>query len=232
MSSTCSQGSAVSASDSKEPECEPSRSARSSRSAAPSSKGIGLASQSSLTLPNSRQHASGDDADTLMLFAEDSPARIFREPVTALGSLARDLLYGTSLQDSLASYDPTTQSWRTSQRCLIETWEPFLETWPASGMTRNGRLLPLAPLVLHTCDNECSLWPTPTASMDGRGFGIPRHERTGRYKKSTVKRVHALVGEHGWRIHPNFTEALMGFPTGWTEIAPSETPSRQRSRKR
>ena len=60
--------------------------------------------------------------------------------------------------------------------------------------------------------------------MDGRGFGIPRHENTGRYKLSTVRRVHALVGEHGWRIHPNFTEALMGFPTGWTEITPSETP--------
>jgi hypothetical protein len=67
--------------------------------------------------------------------------------------------------------------------------------------------------------------------MDGRGFGIPRHTRTGRYRQSTVLRVHALVGEHGWRIHPNFTEALMGFPTDWTEIEPSATPSSRKSRK-
>lgn len=48
---------------------------------------------------------------------------------------------------------------------------------------------------------------------------------TGRYKRSTVLRVHALVKEHGWRIHPNFTEALMGFPSGWSAIEGSETPS-------
>jgi hypothetical protein len=67
--------------------------------------------------------------------------------------------------------------------------------------------------------------------MDGRGFGIPLHKNTGRYKQSTVSRVHALVFEHGWRIHPDFTEALMDFPTGWTEIEGSETPSRRNNRK-
>jgi hypothetical protein len=60
--------------------------------------------------------------------------------------------------------------------------------------------------------------------MDGRGFGIPLHERSRRYKRATVSRVHALVHEHGWRIHPRFTEALMGFPMGHTEIEPSGTP--------
>jgi hypothetical protein len=68
--------------------------------------------------------------------------------------------------------------------------------------------------------------------MDGRGFGIPLNDRTGRYKKSTVSRVHALVTEHGWKIHPRFTEALMGFPSGWTEIEPSEMPSDLMPRKR
>jgi hypothetical protein len=59
--------------------------------------------------------------------------------------------------------------------------------------------------------------------MDGRGFGISSRDK-GRYRQSIVSRVRALVGEHGWRIHPRFTEALMGFPAGWTEIEPSETP--------
>jgi hypothetical protein len=60
--------------------------------------------------------------------------------------------------------------------------------------------------------------------MDGRGFGIALHERSGRYKRATVLRVHALVKEHGWRIHPNFTEALMGFPTDHTETGQSAMP--------
>jgi hypothetical protein len=65
--------------------------------------------------------------------------------------------------------------------------------------------------------------------MDGRGFGIPLHTNTGRYKLSTILRVHGLVKEHGWRIHPRFTEALMDFPTGWSAITPSETASIQPS---
>jgi len=161
--------------------------------------------------------------------AEGSPAKMFREPATVLGSMAKDRGSGLNFPVSLARFDRPSRSWKTWQRSLTTEWGEFLETWPASGMTRNGQLYPLAPLVRHTCDSECSLWPTPTASMDGRGFGIPLHKGTGRYKQSTVSRVHDLVFEHGWRIHPNFTEALMGFPSGWTEIEPSEMLSRQAS---
>ena len=164
--------------------------------------------------------------------AAASHAKTYREPDTALGSMAIGQDCGLNISDSLASFDQSSSLWRTSQLSLSGELTPYAEAWPASGMMRNGRLYLRAPLVRHTCDSDCSLWPTPTASMDGRGFGIPLHNKTGRYKRSTVSRVHALVGEHGWRIHPHFTEALMGFPTGWTEIAPSEMPSRLRSRKR
>jgi len=235
MSSTSSRELAASPSDLNEPECEPSRSVRLSRSAKRSSGGTGQRSRSTKMSEHSQPNASlptpQQETLALMSSAADSHAKTFREPDTALGSLASGRDFGPNLPASLARFDPDTQSWRTSQRCLIEGWEPFAETWPPSGMTRSGRLYPLAPLVLHTCDSECSLWPTPTASMDGRGFGIPLHDRTGRYKKSTVSRVHALVGAHGWRIHPSFTETLMGFPLGWTEIEASETLLPRRSRK-
>jgi hypothetical protein len=167
----------------------------------------------------------------LMQSPAASHAKTFLEPETVLGSLARDRDFGLNTLASLASFDLSTSSWRTSQLSLNGEWTLFAETWPASGMMRNGHLFQHVPLVRHTCDSECSLWPTPTASMDGRGFGIPMHDKTGRYKQSTVTRVQELVRENGWRIHPNFTEALMDFPMGWTEIEGSETPSRQRSRK-
>jgi hypothetical protein len=51
------------------------------------------------------------------------------------------------------------------------------------------------------------------------------HEHSGRYKRSTVLRVQELVRENGWRIHPNFTEALMDWPMDWTAIAPLATQS-------
>lgn len=60
--------------------------------------------------------------------------------------------------------------------------------------------------------------------MGKRGFGVPLHKRTGRYALQVVERVQALVRLHGWKIHPNFTEALMGYPTDWSAIKPLGTP--------
>jgi len=163
--------------------------------------------------------------------AVGSRAKTLVSPAAALALMGSDQGFGGRSSVSLANYDRNTRSWRTSQRSLLEEWTPFVETWPTAGMTRSGLLFRRAPWVHHTCDGECSSWPTPTASMDGRGFGIPLHSKAGRYKQSTISRVHALVGEHGWKIHPHFTEALMGFPIGWTEIEPSATPSPLRSLK-
>lgn len=149
---------------------------------------------------------------------------------SGLGGMALGLERSTP--GSLASWSRKSLSWKTSQHCLIEGLQTFSERFPTSGSMLNGTLFQRAPWGTHMCDSECSLWPTPTASMDGRGFGIPLHDHSGRYKRSTVSRVHALVKEHGWRIHPNFTEALMGFPTGWSEIEALETPLPRQSRKR
>ena len=62
------------------------------------------------------------------------------------------------------TWNPTRQLWETEQADLFSgQQEPFSETWPTSGMTRSGRLLPL-PMSGHPiAGNECSslLLPTP-----------------------------------------------------------------------
>ncbi len=82
--------------------------------------------------------------------------------------------YGPSSREPFASYDPASSSWRTFQGSLWEAgWEPFSETWPSSGMTRNGRAFPRRPLVPRTSvtgsgssltGKETHHVPTPTAS--------------------------------------------------------------------
>lgn len=168
-------------------------------------------------------------SDQLMLSAEDFPAKISATlaGVTALPVIAQ--VFGVSLQDSFARYDQASSSWKTFQRSLLEEWARFSGTWPASGTMRNGQVYRRVLWVRHTCDSECSLWPTPTASMDGRGFGIPLHNQTRRYRQSIVLKVQDLVGEHGWRIHPNFTEVLMGLPKEWTVTGQQEIPSCRKS---
>jgi hypothetical protein len=159
-----------------------------------------------------------------------SRAKTSRSPAKAPASTESAQGSGESFGAWWASFDLDTSSWRTSQRSLLADWDKFSATWPFEGLMLDGRVYTPAPLVRHTHDADCSLWPTPTASMDGRGFGIPLHERSGRYKKSTVLRVQELVKKHGWRIHPHFTEALMGFPIDWSAIEPSATASIQPSR--
>lgn len=64
----------------------------------------------------------------------------------------------------LANYSPDMRSWKTCQGSLLEDSETFSETWPRSGMTRNGiayQLPTLAPLIVET---ECGLLPTPGAN--------------------------------------------------------------------
>jgi hypothetical protein len=73
-------------------------------------------------------------------------------------------------------WNPTRQLWETEQADLFsELPVPFSETWPTSGMTRNGQLLPLETLVPPIDGKECSssqLLPTPNAEVE-RGARPP-----------------------------------------------------------
>ena len=69
---------------------------------------------------------------------------------------------------SPVTWNPVRQLWETEQADLFSgQQEPFSETFPTSGMTRSGRLLPL-PMSGHPIGgNECSsLQPLPSAVMN------------------------------------------------------------------
>jgi hypothetical protein len=110
------------------------------------------------TLPN--------DSIQLTLFAEAFPASrtlsLVDGPVPTMSATS-----GPSSCDSFASVNPDG-SWRKTsqgycQVMLDGSLEPFSETWPRAGMTRNGiayQLRPLAPLTDATASGS---WPTPCA---------------------------------------------------------------------
>jgi len=70
----------------------------------------------------------------------------------------------------LENSDQNSYYWRTSQGSLFETWESYSESWPRSGMTRNGTAYRLSPLVRLTDVIGCSSLPTPN-TMDHAGKG-------------------------------------------------------------
>jgi hypothetical protein len=163
MSSTFSQELAASPSDLNEPECEPSRSARSIPIADVSSPSAGQALKSTRTL---RREALSEVKR--MSSQQVSPAKMFRSLETAPDLPASVLDYTGTSFEPFAWYDQESRCWRTWQRCLIEGWTKLSEIWPRSGMTRNGIAYQRAPLALLIGETESGLLPSPSAT-DSKG---------------------------------------------------------------
>ena len=100
------------------------------------------------------------------LSAADSPVRTSATPDDARDSSrespARDS--GENSNESLASYDPDSCSWRTSQHSLFGGLTLFSQTWPRSGSMRNGIAFRRPTLVPLTAAIGSGLWATPVAN--------------------------------------------------------------------
>ena len=230
MSSTYSAESAASPSDLNERECEPSRSARSTHSAVASLQSTGRESQSLTTLPNSEAPTLGQ----LTLFAEDFPAKTFPSRARASALMGNAPAYGATMPDSLAKYDPASSLWRTSQLCLDGELAEFSETWPRSGMTRNGTLYPLPTLVLHTSESESGLWQTPVADdrvnrLAGKWNGRGEPKLSGQVKlwptPAGPNDTGGVVGLGGGAGNRNKLYAMLGYEEGKKMMCGSLNPN-------
>jgi hypothetical protein len=123
--------------------------------------------------------------------------------------------YGRSTPELLASYDPATSSWRTSQRCLVEGWTLFSETWPRSGTMRNGIAYQLPPLAPLTDETASGLWPTPMVPNGGRSVAHVNDWR-GR-----------TAYHNGKKVQVDLAQAVKRWPTphGFSQDGRSNGPS-------
>ena len=139
-------------------------------------------------------------SEPLISSAEDSPASLFPMPA---GVKPKKTIAGSGLNTPvfLASYDPDSCSWRTSQGSLTSMAEvplaKFSGTWPRSGMTLNGTAYRLLPSVPRTSVTESSSSlntkrthhvPTPTAS-DYIQRKPTRQDKAAKFNPETNKSV-------------------------------------------
>jgi hypothetical protein len=215
-----------------------------------------------MELPASTSSPGASRAKTLALL--ESSAAWVRAPGPASGP---------RLSDLLASYDPITSSWRTSQRCLLaqangeaDGLAEFSETWPSAGMMRNGKTYRRQPWALPIAENASGcvptprkteiknsishlqeraqphrkgpgsltsfiqwmeagkpMFPTPTTSMHKGSSPAALTRKDGR-DRSRDRLDHFLQSLEGsGSLNPKWVEWLMGFPTGHTDLQPSET---------
>lgn len=102
----------------------------------------------------------------------------------------------------------------SSEISLFEGSHESLATLRSSGLMRSGKLYPLAPLERRTFADGRSLFATPTVADSRPRWHTLRRTKNGR----------SLAQDVGGVPRPEFVEWLMGFPTGWTDSGPSETP--------
>ena len=111
----------------------------------------------------------GLPSNQLISSAEDSPAKTSPLPESKQASTENAAASGLNTLDAFAHYDHATSSWKTYQVCLLtQQWDEFSETWPTSGMTRNGKSFLLPTLVPHTSGKGSGLWLTPSVEDAGR----------------------------------------------------------------
>lgn len=105
---------------------------------------------------------------TLTSSAPGSLARIFHLPDEARGLPGSALAFGGRSIEPLASYDPDSRSWRTSQQSLFEGCQRSLDRFPKSGITVDGFLYELPTLGRLTEGRGGLVWPTAQA-RDSKG---------------------------------------------------------------
>lgn len=107
--------------------------------------------------------------------------------------------------------------------------------WPTPNVPNGGRVIPQNALwsgkaaykpdgkkVQVGLESAVRRWPTPTAVTNTGGLAMCKWGGAGSRAK-----LRAIVSpeEMNGALNPAWVEWLMGFPIGWTDLQPSETPS-------
>ena len=159
----------------------------------------------------------------LTLSAEGSPAKTSalqeKEPdLQALKAASGGSSTGSSRRRSRSG-----SSRKTYQPFAVEDWTKFLGASLRSGTMRNGIVYPLQPLAPLTEEIASGLLPTPTTMGNQLAKSMQKHQG--------CRLLSKMAGGTGGMVSPKMYEWMMGYPTGWTELKPSEMPLSRKSRK-
>jgi hypothetical protein len=147
--------------------------------------------------------STGETLFDLTSYAGDTLANLSQPQGNAMAQKTRDI-YGHGYDKPLANYDQNTQSWRMCEDTLVSDSPPFLGKWPASGMTRSGKLFPQPRRVPRTLENALSLWPTPTTQE-------VEHPNAEWYLEKTRWRRRSKNGPRGHSM--GLADAVVMWPT-------------------
>ena len=149
----------------------------------------------------------------LMWYLGDSHAKTSRRLALEVVSKGLGQVCGSTWHGSSVKLDQPMLLLKTPLCCLKEDWQPSLKTWPRWGMMQNGECFQQEPLEQTTRGSESGYLPTPTC----------HNAKEGAYPAEYTRKTPTLATHVGGKIHPEFTEWMMGWPLGWTDLKPLAT---------
>ena len=173
-----------------------------------------LSQSGMMSLPLKVRHGE----DLLMWFRADSLARISASTEKEKGLPESDPDCGPRWQESFARYNQSLRSWKIHQLLLFEDLELSSVIWPKWGSMRNGAAYRQPTLVRRTEENESGSLPTPRCH-DAKKMYLAEMKRNSPC-------LAALVMFDGQPdcgvINPAYSEHVMGWIIGWTDLKPLE----------
>lgn len=162
---------------------------------------------------------SGQDYRQLTLFPEDSHASLIVSQENAWEQKTKDICG----QNLCGLSERLSQELLLVRMCLV-SYLPYMmmyaPTWKVQD-TKAGRSVFRLTLSARTLkDTGWQLWPSPRASQDFKPIRKQTpQEHCGKHGKALCAGIGIsnpeLIGQH---INPRFSEWLMGFPEGWTDV--------------
>lgn len=154
------------------------------------------------------------------------PARTSARPAKAQELMESEADFGFRLSGSFARFSHSECTWKTRQCSLLGGLEEFSGTWPSWGSMRNGECSEVRPLEWTLSGSASGLLPAPQASDGPKWYVVSKESAAKRPKDGRQMMMVHVVGltayEHlsKWWLNPQFSEAVMGWPTRWTDLKP------------
>lgn len=162
---------------------------------------------------------SGQDCRQLTLFPADSPASL-----TVLQEKGREKrmkeISGRNLYESLEKYNPDMLLVRTCLAFYLQFMTAFAPTWKEK-ITKYGRSVYRLTLSVPTMrDIGWLLLPSTRASQDYKPIRCQTPQEHCKKHGNTLASGLGIISPEliGQHINPRFSEWLMGFPEGWTDV--------------
>lgn len=152
--------------------------------------------------------------ELLTLYLEDFHAKTLVQQDEEQELKDSEAVCGNIWLESLEKSSQLTLSLKTPLCSALEDSVLSSTILPHWGTMLNGECYHQAPLALITKGQECgSLLPTPTC----------HNAKEGAYPAEYTRKTPTLATHVGGKIHPEFTEWMMGWPLGWTDLKPLAT---------